>query len=1168
MGDSQNRPALPESLKLCRLLFDNSLDGILLADAGGSIYAANPAACRLLDRSVQEIIAASLTGISAVSGAPLLESIRDSARTGPFHSEAVFRRKDDTELPVEFFCIVATDEGGRAHASIVFREITTRRMTEKALRRSEAMLARAQQVADLGGWEWDIATGEVFWSDRQYRIFGFQPGEFQPTYERFLGMVHKEDRARVEGALAKKRAGEPYQIEFRVNLPDSTVHHIYCECEAEFDATGKPVRVMGTSLDITELRRAERELRESEQRSRRSEEQLRLLFETMQQGVVYQSADGRILSVNPAAERILGETAAELIGREPRPTVPRTIREDGAPLPVSEQPWAVAAATGREVRGRVVGVYNARREQYRWAEVSSVPLFRQGELKPHQVYSIFEDITGRKRAEELLRQSEARLRLAIESAGLGTFDYYPQTGKLVWCDTTKRQFGMSPETEIDYKMFLNAIHPEDRERIRQIAVALENPGGDGQLRAEYRAIGVEDGIERWISARGRMLFDRENRAARLIGTTLDVTPRKRLEEDLRRRAEELQKLMDVAPVLLYVSRDPECSEILGNPAAYRLIGAKEGTNLSATPGGTMLPPWRHFRDGVEIPPTELPMQIAAADGIDVRDCELEAHLPNGVRIALWGNATPLRDSDGRVRGAVGAFLDITAHRQRSEAALRESEERFQEAADTAPIVIWCADPQKRVTFINKPAVEFTGLPAEQLMGEGWTQVIHPDDLEATRSTYYEGVDNRAGFQTEYRARRANGEYRHVLATTSPRYIGGVYAGQIGTVVDITDFKRRQAEDFDRQKLESLGTLAGGIAHDFNNLLGGILSQAELASATLADGGDPEQELKHIRAVAIRGAEIVRQLMAYAGQEMDTLELIDVSRLVEESSELLQVVASKHADLRFQLGSDVPAVLANAAKMRQILINLVTNASEAIGERDGVIEISTARVTVTPDSSTIPGGLRAGEYLQLEVSDTGRGLTPEMRARIFDPFYTTKFHGRGLGLAVVRGIVRRLGGAITARGEPGQGATFQILLPGSQEPAAERRDSASAAAKGRRAGRGNVLVVEDEEPLRIAVSKMLRNEGFSVLEAISGAEALMMLQRHGDDIAVMLLDVTLPGIASTQVFHEAKRLRPDLRVVLTSAYTRQTVARMFGDFGSQPFLRKPYLLADLLPFLDA
>jgi PAS domain S-box-containing protein len=767
-------------------------------------------------------------------------------------------------------------------------------------------------------------------------------------------------------------------------------------------------------------------------------------------------------------------------------------------------------------------------------------------------------------SETRLRESEARLRLALDATGAGTFDFYPQSQKLIWSDITKGHFGLPPEADADHGMFLRAVHPDDRERIRQTGLSLLVPGCDGRLAADYRTIGVQDGKERWIAVRGRMLFDEENRPTRLIGTTLDISERKRLEEELRRRAEELQKIMDVAPVALFVAHDPECREVTVNRMGNTMLEAAEGANSPSAPGGST-PPCPFFRDGVEIPVHELPLQTAAR-GVEVRDSELEALLPSGRRRLHWGHATPLRDAAGRVRGAIAAVQDVTEARQRTDALLRESEERFRNTADAAPVIIWFGDAQKRLTFVNRQMTVFTGIPAEELMGDGWVQVIHPDDLEAARATYYEGVDRHASYQLEYRARRADGEYRHMLGTASPRYVGSEYAGQVGSVIDITDLKRRQDEDLARQKWESLGTLAGGIAHDFNNILGGIVAQTELVLAELADGAPADAELQAIRGASIRGAEIVRQLMAYAGQEADTLELVNVSCLVDESLELLKVVISKHAVLQLRLAADVPAVRANAATIRQILINLATNASEALGERDGVIQVITSRVSLKPESLSRCRRLAAGDYLQLEVSDTGCGIPPEEQSRIFDPFFTTKSKGRGLGLPVTQGIVRRLGGAINVRSEAGHGTAFQILLPGV-ESAPDGRTCRGATGEKRALAGGTILFVEDEETLRLAISKMLRKEGFTVLEAAEGSEALSMLRAHAAKLTMMLLDVTLPGIASPEILREAMRLRPELRVIIASAYGEQTVAAMFSSFDRHFFLRKPYRLADILKLLS-
>jgi signal transduction histidine kinase len=267
----------------------------------------------------------------------------------------------------------------------------------------------------------------------------------------------------------------------------------------------------------------------------------------------------------------------------------------------------------------------------------------------------------------------------------------------------------------------------------------------------------------------------------------------------------------------------------------------------------------------------------------------------------------------------------------------------------------------------------------------------------------------------------------MLGTTNPRYIGSEYAGQVGSVIDITDLKRRQVEDLNRQKLETVGTLAGGIAHDFNNLLGAVLAQAEVGLSELAEGSSPDGELKAIRNEAIRGSEIVRQLMIYAGKENAVAGLVDPSQIVEEMRELLKVSVSKHAVVKLDLSQDLPLVPANAAQLRQIVMNLVTNASDAIGDRDGMIRVTTRCVKVDQKSGAISDRAADGHYVQLEVSDTGCGMSPETLARVFDPFFTTKSAGRGLGLATVHGIVRALGGSIQLTSELGKGTTFQISL---------------------------------------------------------------------------------------------------------------------------------------------
>ena len=317
-------------------------------------------------------------------------------------------------------------------------------------------------------------------------------------------------------------------------------------------------------------------------------------------------------------------------------------------------------------------------------------------------------------------------------------------------------------------------------------------------------------------------------------------------------------------------------------------------------------------------------------------------------------------------------------------------------------------------------------------------------------------------------------------------------------------------------------------------------------------------------MAIRGSEIVRQLMVYAGKERDILSPVDVSQVVEEMLGLLKASVSKHAALVTDLGENLPAVKARAAQLRQIVMNLVVNASDAIKDRDGVIRVATACVTVGRDmAGAAPGGLAAGDYVQVEVSDTGRGMSQETQARMFDPFFTTKSAGRGLGLAVVQGIVRSLQGASRVVSEPGKGTAFQILLPCAGAAAPADAGAAAGIDEAARASRtATVLVVEDEDPLRLAVRKMLGRAGFGVLEAANGSDAIEVLRARAGEIDLLLLDVTIPGASSQEVLAEAVQARPDLKVILTSAYGEDMVNATLSAPQVRGFVRKPFQLHDL------
>lgn len=539
----------------------------------------------------------------------------------------------------------------------------------------------------------------------------------------------------------------------------------------------------------------------------------------------------------------------------------------------------------------------------------------------------------------------------------------------------------------------------------------------------------------------------------------------------------------------------------------------------------------------------------------------------------------LRDTHGTPVRMMGFSIDVSEQKL-AEDALRASEVRERARAaelegilDTAPVAMFIArDREARHIAGSRMTYEMLRLPPDTNLS--WKsrdtpppfRVMHNGrevsyrDLPVPKAASAGQVIRDYEFELIYE----DGTRRNMLGDTVPLFDAqGCPRGSVGAFVDITERKRNEEGMRQTQKLESVGTLANGIAHDFNNLLGGVLAQAELALVELQSGSLPTNELKAIRDVAIRGSEIVRELMIYAGAENQTLVLLDVSQVIEEMLELLKISVSKNARIETDLARDLPPIFANSARISQLLMNLVTNASEAIGDRRGVIRVST-RLLAQHDFPGKPLEIDSNS-VQLEISDTGSGMPPEMLARVFEPFFSTKSPGRGLGLAVVDGIVRSLGGVVQAESEPGKGTTIRIALPSFGTESATVREATPDKIDAPRHSHVTVLLVEDEAPLRKAVGKMLGNVGLSVIAAQDGGAALDIIRTQQRAVDVLVLDITIPGASSREVIEEALRLRPAMKVIVTSAYTEDmATASLQGPI--QQFVRKPYHLADLVDLI--
>jgi CheY-like chemotaxis protein len=376
-----------------------------------------------------------------------------------------------------------------------------------------------------------------------------------------------------------------------------------------------------------------------------------------------------------------------------------------------------------------------------------------------------------------------------------------------------------------------------------------------------------------------------------------------------------------------------------------------------------------------------------------------------------------------------------------------------------------------------------------------------------------------------------------------------------------------------QKLESIGVLAGGIAHDFNNLLHVVLGNADIALGQLPKGAPAREPLEEVVRATLRAADLTRQLLAYSGKGAFVVRHINLSQEVREMATLLRTAISKQAVLQWELSTDLPPISADATQIRQIVMNLITNASDALGDAGGVITLRTGFLQageLNREHFDAPPYGSAGEtlntpYVFLEVSDTGVGMTPDTLSRIFDPFFSTKYSGRGLGLAAVMGIVRAHSGLIRIRTEPDQGTSFRVLFPPvsgevfeSHTPTAGQRDWR---------GRGTVLVVDDEEGVREVAERLLQEIGFHTLTAEDGRVALEILARADRPITGVLLDLSMPRMGGQETLTRLRATHPDLPVIMMSGYTEQVVSQQIGSSDSNTaFLQKPFLAEDLIAAL--
>lgn len=521
---------------------------------------------------------------------------------------------------------------------------------------------------------------------------------------------------------------------------------------------------------------------------------------------------------------------------------------------------------------------------------------------------------------------------------------------------------------------------------------------------------------------------------------------------------------------------------------------------------------------------------------------------------------------------------------------RQSEEKYRDVVDSVKEVIFKIDTQGYMSFLNPAWEEITAYSVQETLGTSYLNYVHFADhrfILLKFNALFGGEVNEEHMEVRLATKEGLVKWMEVFARRIVNSQNELIA-ITGTLIDIT--ARKQAEDerlllerklLETQKLESLGVLAGGIAHDFNNLLVGILGNAELARLELpSEAKNLHETIEQIEIAAQRAADLTRQMLAYSGRGRFVIQRLDFNQLIEEMGQLVKASIKKTVSLQYQLSPDLPEVEADATQLRQVVMNLIVNASDAIGDNEGNVTVSSGVVWADQDylvSTYFGPDLNPGHYVYFEVADSGCGIDKATLTRIFDPFFTTKFTGRGLGLAAVLGIVRGHKGTLNVVSEPGHGTTFRILLPAFEGSLLKKPELPTAGNSGLQTETNpplmanqfqlnsfirTILVVDDEGMVRNMTRRILERFGFRVITARDGREGVDIFCSRAEEIDCVLLDLTMPQLSGEEALREIKLCKPEAKVVLMSGFSEQEATQRFSQQGLAGFLQKPFTMSDL------